>query len=267
MDKRALKILFDTFWSKNGWKPEHLRRASPEAFEYAKSKGLMFEPITVNHKCIVDELSTSIAKLSRRCVADAFLASLSTHRLDWRSALGSFAVFQHMLRHEALPLKGRCRVCGLYLSHPTQDLNVLNFERWKWGGVRHDKIDYAVFDLKGFLANKPPTPNQNDVLIFRRIVKAMASVPSETTSAALHASFQRLIKSNKTERDVIISILGFCGILAPPEHPGFSDSFISPGERALPARRFVDMPYPACWWRGCHGLIEAKLNEYFGHVL
>ncbi len=44
MDKRALKILLDAFWSPAGWKPAASRGPSAENFEYAKSKGMMFEP-------------------------------------------------------------------------------------------------------------------------------------------------------------------------------------------------------------------------------
>ena len=39
IDKRARKILNDTFWSSSGWKREP--KVSPEDFAYAKSKGLI----------------------------------------------------------------------------------------------------------------------------------------------------------------------------------------------------------------------------------
>ncbi len=51
VDKKAKKILFDTYWSGAGWK--RVIHTEPEDFEYAKSKGLMFEPLTISHNdCI-----------------------------------------------------------------------------------------------------------------------------------------------------------------------------------------------------------------------
>jgi hypothetical protein len=155
----------------------------------------------------------------------------------------------------------------LYLSQAEEDLNVLNFERFKWGGVRHEQVSYAAFDLKLFLNNKVPKPTPDDVQIFRSIIAAVATVSPDVTSAALHAHFAKVIKSNKAERDVIIEILGFCGILGTPEHPGFADSFVAVSQRTLPDHRFVDMKYPACWWQGSVGVNQTKLNEYFGHAL
>lgn len=267
MDKRALKILLDAFWSPAGWKPDASRGPSAEDFEYAKSKGMMFEPQELDHHQAVNDLAATIQKLSRRRVADSFLASLSTRRLDWRSPLGSYAVFQHLPIHAPVETGKRCGICGIYLNQSNEDLNVINFERCKWGGVRHDQVSYALFDLQQFLGTETPQPNAEDGQIFRNIVAAIAAVPSETTSAALQAHFAKVIKSNKAERDVIVAILGFCGILGTREHPGFSDSFVSVKERSLPDRRFVDMPYPACWWEGKIGVNQFKLREYFAHVL
>ncbi len=267
MDKRALKILLDAFWSPGGWKPKALRGPSPEEFAYAKSKGMMFDPVRLDHQQTLNELSVAIRRLNRRYVADAFLASLSTRRLDWRSPLGSYAVFQHLPLHAPVNSGGRCSICGLYLSQAEEDLNVLNFERWKWGVVRHDQVGYAVFDLKLFLDNKVSKPTLDDLQIFRNIMAAIAAVAPDVTSAGLHAHFAKVIKSNKAERDVIIKILGFCGILGTPEYPGFADSFVAVSERRLPDRRFVDMSYPACWWQGSVGVNQTKLNEWFGHAL
>ncbi|WMW82040.1 hypothetical protein RF679_07065 [Undibacterium cyanobacteriorum] len=267
MDKRALKILFDSYWSPQGWKPDAKRGPSSEDFAYAKSKRLMFDPIELNHDRILKQLSNSIERLNRRKVADAFLASLSTRRLDWRSALGSYAVFQHLPPHTAQINEHRCSVCGVYLHEHTADLNVLNFERFKWGGVRHTQVIYAAFDLGLLLESPIPTPTAEDIQLFRTMLSAINAAPSNLTSAALQSHFAKVLKSNKAERDVIVAILGFCGILGTHAHPGFSDAFVPSDKRDIPDRHFVDMPYPACWWRGDAGINQTKLEEYFGHVL
>ena len=267
MDQRALKVLLNTFWSTGGWKPDAQRGLSSEDFVYAKSKHFMFDPVQLDHGQAVALLFKSINKLTRRVVVDAFLASLSTRRLDWRSALGSYAVFQHLPTHGPSGDGRRCNTCGFYLQDSEQDLNVLNFERFKWGGVRHDQLVFAAMDLELFLEGMPPIPTIEDIQIFKNVISAITNVPSNVGSGALQSHLAKALKSNKAERDVLIAILGFCDILSTPDHPGFTDRFISIGHRELPNRHFVDMPYPACWWRDDIGINQARLQEYFGHVL
>lgn len=267
MDKRALKILFDAHWSSTGWKPESERESSPEDFEHAKSKGVMFDPVELDHAQALGRLLAAIKKLNRRLVADAFLSSLSTRRLDWRSALGSYTVFQHLAGHSPAQGESQCMWCGMYLNDRTQDFNVLNFERFKWGGVRQDDVVYALMDLELFLLDEVPIPTKDDVRIFESILSAIVNATAGISSAALHTTFAKSLKSNKDERDRIVGILGYCGILGTPAHPGFSDSFVPMTRRTLPDRRFIDMSYPACWWDTEVGVNQSRLNEYFGHVL
>jgi hypothetical protein len=109
VDKRAAKILHDTFWSPEGWKRESERVLSAEDFSYAKAKGLMFDPVNADHTQAVSAVTKLVDRLNRRMVADAFLSSLSTRRLDWRSAMGSYFVSQHLLPHEPQRASGRRR--------------------------------------------------------------------------------------------------------------------------------------------------------------
>ena len=267
MDKRALKILHDTFWSSTGWKQQGRQGLKAEDFAYAKSKRLMFDPVVLDHSNAVARLNRLVKQVSKRQVADAFLASLSTRRLDWRSALGSYAIFQRMPLHDTDPSTNQCQTCGFYLKDTEYDFNVLSFERQKWGGVRHDHIEYAILDLELFLEAGSPKPMQQDFDIFQAIINGISAAPTSVTSAALHSHFAPALKSNKAERDTIIAILGYCGILGTPEHPGYTDAFVAAGDRRLPDRHFVDMKYPACWWNGKIGINQSKLKAYFAHAL
>jgi len=267
LDDRAVKTLFEAYWSPRGWKPDSLRATSPDDFAYTKSKRVMFDPAHLDHAQTVEQVLGAIGRLERRTVADAFLASLSTRRLDWRSALGSFAVFQHLPSHEPHIEDRRCKICGLYSTERAVDLNVLNFERLKWGGVRHDHLEYAALDLGLFLEGPRPTPTSDDIRQFIDILSSIESAPEKTTSALLQSYFPKGLKSNKAERDQVVAILGFCGILGTALHPGHSDAFVPSDRRDLPDRRFIDMSYPACWWRREDGVNQRFLTEYFGHVL
>jgi len=265
-DKRALKILFDYYWSSAGWRPESDRAAASEDLAYAKRAGVMFNPRVVHHDDVVAQVITSASRLSTRRVSDAFLSSLSTRRLDLRSALPTYAVFRHLTAHARTTELGACPVCGLYESD-SEDLSVLNFERFKWGGVRHDDVLYGALDLELFSREPAPSVTSQDVDILRELIKAIDSAPPGTTSASLQQLFAPVFKSNKAERDVVVATLGFCGILRVPGRASYRGSFVSWSERPLPDRRFVDMAYPACWWRAADGVDHDALMEYFGHVL
>lgn len=267
-DRRALKVLFDTYWTSSGWRDRKSRSTPPEDFEYAKQAGVMFDPVRMSHDLLVKRAISAVREVERQAVANAFVRSLSSRRLDLRSALGSFAMFQHLARHPK-PLEGEyCRVCGeLGRGAQPEDLNVLNFERFKWGGVRHTRPLYASLDLELFQKLPADNPTSADVAVFRGLIKAIESTPASTTSAVLQKHITGVFRSNKEERDTVVEILGYCGILANGEHPGFTHGFVDWSDRELPPRRFVDMAYPACWWQGSDGINEEALGLWFGHLL
>ncbi|HEY4146639.1 hypothetical protein [Pinirhizobacter sp.] len=267
VDPRAMKILHNTFWSSAGWKRDSERVISADDLMYAKAKGVMFDPVYMDHDQAANTTCALVDRLDRRTVVDAFLSSLSTRRLDWRSVMGSYSVFQHFIPHEAQGSGKSCTLCGFYFNGHEHDFNVLNFERMKWGGVRHRDLVYAVMDLSLFAEGPAPTPTTEDIMIFQELIGRIRSSAAMTTASTLHSRFPESLKANKSERDIIVAILGFCDVLANSTHPGFSDVFIPADNRPEPHRRFVDMPYPACWWNGEMGVNEDRLKEYFAHVL
>ena len=234
----------------------------------------MFDPVNLSHAEIVAHAISARSQITPQIVADGFLASLSIRRLDIRSALGSFAVLQYFPEHEFSARSASrltawlCSVCGIYHAEESQyDLNILNFERIKWGGARHDQPPYAAFDLEQFIRHPPPRPTPVDIRIFRELLEVIRRVPQETTSARLQKHLRGIMPSNKDERDVLIGILGLAGVLGTRAHPGYFKKFVPYNGRELPARRFVDMAYPACWWRGSDGINHEALGYYFGHIL
>lgn len=267
-DRRAIRILFDTYWTPSGWRDDKSRSTPPEDFDYAKRAGVMFDEVRLSHDDVIARALSAVRAVDRESVADAFVASLSSRRLELRSALGSFAVLQHFPRHHIPTERDACPVCGAYdhASGP-EDLNVLNFERFKWGGVRHDEPLYAALDLELFARLKPPSPAPDDVRLLRAMLDAIEATPPDTSSASLEKHLAKVIKSNKAERDVLIGILGLCGILGTAAHPGYLRQFVPASARELPSRRFVDMAYPACWWTRADGVSEQAVAYWFGQLL
>jgi hypothetical protein len=258
-DKKAQKILFDTFWSPTGWKNHPT--ISEEDLKYAKSAGYMFDKIDVNHNYIIDWLGKSVNSVELSMVTNAFLVSLSSRQLHLRSALGSYAVALHLQKHE---FTGDifCNLCG-QTNTSSIDLNILNFERYKWGGVRHTSPDYIAFDLDMFRLLEIGSPTQEDIAIIIKIIEAIQQSDESTTPNHLEKKISKLLKSNKEERKVLLEILSYCGILSPLNRPCFFDEFVPYNQRYLPDFHKIDWTYPICWWRGSDGVNQEALRYFF----
>ncbi len=160
VDKKAKKVLLNTFWSPNGWKDRPDAFAG-EDFNYAKSKGLMFDPIIIKHDEMVEWLHELHLAITKEQVASAFLHSLSTKNVYLRSALSSWALTSRLSLHSygersvILPNYSSCGDCNFHglmsdREYVNEDLNVLNFERIKWGGIRLNDLRYCWLDLELF---------------------------------------------------------------------------------------------------------------------
>ena len=273
-DKKALQILLDAYWSPKGWKRD--RAIDSAGFEYARQAGYMFDLVTVTHDDIVARLLTIGNRVSMEQVTDAFLASLSTRRLELRSALGSFSFAAHfpdhrLVEHARGPMpSGRlhCRLCGLYghSAAEQEDLNVLSFERWKWGGVRHENPLYCWFDLTQFEKTGLAVPTQEDYSILARIVETASGLTPNAKPNELEKRISKAIRSNASERRVLIEILGYCGVLKPAGRRGFLQAFTPHEHRDRPRDHTNDWKYPVIWWRGADGVDRNALNRLFPKI-
>ncbi|MCP4314530.1 MAG: hypothetical protein GY789_00460 [Hyphomicrobiales bacterium] len=270
MDKKARKILLDAHW-KSGWKED--RSMSDEDWAYAKSKGMVFDSVRIAHDPLVNNLVRMRESVSPRDVGDAFLASLTTRRLDLRSALGSYAVAANFPPHtmnsgprSEMPSGAvRCQICGAY-EFPIpkeEDLNVLNFERHKWGGVRHDQPLYAWFDLSEFLKTTQLDPTEEDRNILRKILQTASRMPSNARPTDLATALSPDLKSNQAERRTLVEILSLSGILQPRGHGGYFGEFTPLFDREHATEHRNDWGYPARWWRGSDGINATAVAAYF----
>ena len=262
-DKKAVRILYNTFWSSAGWKKD--RELSPEDFAYAKSKGLMFDPRTIRHDEMIQAARAMVGEVRHESVANAFVASLSTRELAYRSALGSFAVTRWLLAHSYGEARFRysCTICGDASEHELENLSVLNFERLKWGGVRHLKPYYAWFDLAEFRKLPPPQPTATDRDTLKRVLDIASSQPADARPVDLEKAISGLFPSSKDERRNVLQILGYCGVLQPAGHPTFFQSYANMVDRAQPVEHKNDWNFPILWWRGRDGVNSKAVEFYF----
>ena len=260
---QALQPLKDAFWSPTGWRIPPVM-PGPAEMATAVQNGVMFnEPVELGHDAWITRARTAVSAVSLPEVTDAFIASLPTRRLDLRSALASFAFARHLPAHsfEPDPYGRRCRVCGLYEAGLPEDLNVLSFERFKWGGVRRDSIVYTTFDLEQFRRAPREAPTGQAMDVGCQLLTALHHAAPAATSTTIVRDIS-MVKGNAQERRVLVDILGIVGVLATNDHPGYQSRFIAYADRALPNRHFVESAYPACWWRGADGVDEWAIREF-----
>ena len=265
VDKKAVKILFKRYWSSKGWTDTYIKK---EELDYAKEAGIMFDSIKLSHDEIIHEVNKLVNRLDLNEISDQFIASLSTRRLDLRSALGSYIVGKHLLEHTFIGPDNQCYYCGSYSkTKERQDLNILNFERFKWGGVRHLDPLYIAFDLKQYSNSEKLVPISEDYEILNNILAVVDGLPPEAKIRDLEKALTKIIKSNKEEREVLLQILGYCSILSNKEYPGFTNGFIPFFERDIPNYYKIDWNYPVCWWTGKNGLNREALNIIFPNAI
>ncbi len=267
LDPKAVRILFDTYWRPGGWKHRSEQQTPPGDFAYAKRMGVMFDPVRIRHDDLIKKLADRVSRIDQEGVAAAFLVSLGSRRLELRSALGIYAFARHLPGHRFQGVDGRCDICGQHRDRgKEEDLNVLNFERLKWGGVRHTDPLFTWFDLTEFSKLEVPRPTSEDRGILCGILERARSTPSGVTVQELQRSLTGLFKSTKSERDILLDILGLSGILETSAHPGFMTRFTPSSRREEPPWRFVEREYPVCWWRGRDGVNETRVRELFGSL-
>jgi len=265
MDKKAKKILFSTFW-KNGWIDSRHRALSDADFEYAKSAGLMFDPVPMSHDECINAIVSLVSDISKEQVVSSFLSSLSSRRLDWRSPLASYAIAKTIPEHKYTPVisgtsytNGKptshsyaCGKCNGSNNYDGAHINVLNFERIKWGGVRHGEIFYTYFDLSQLIHADIPEPTDEDLDIFKKILNIIDSSEPTDYPGALEKKLATVVKSNESERQMLIEILASVGVLRP-------------GSYDRPARGKSDWVF-AQYWRGEDKYCRKTVDEYFGKV-
>lgn len=250
IDERAKRILFERHWSPRGWIDEPLRRTSDEDRAYATRAGMMFAPLTIDHDALLDELSALAGGLSLDAAAGAFLASLSARRLDLRSGLASLVLARSLEDHALRPAPGsgsRCARCGAFGRYENEDLDVLNFERHKWGGVRRSDPLYLRLDLAELQRALPAAPTPEDLRIFARVLEIVANSAPRDTPAKLSKGLADALPSTKAERDALVEVLAASGVLvASREGLGCGDFEC------------------AAAWRGADGYDASAVRRLFG---
>lgn len=210
-------------------------------------------------------------KFTKEDVTNYFLASLSSRNSIWRAAFGYYAVFLHLQEHkyeasQVFSSAGECKICRIR-PEENIDTNSLADE------VRESRFDrcsfpeYAAMTFLILSQDLVPEPTKRDIAIFESVLNSIRALPEDAQLAKLKTSITGLLKSNKRERDILLHILGYSGILCSRKIPSFVDRFIGYQERELAQTKHFykrDTAYPLRHWTGKDGVNETAVEWWFG---
>lgn len=269
---RGLEILLNAYWKGGQWASGEI---SKEDFNTAKEERYMFDyPNFMTHNETLDRLNNVLEKISIDEVAKSFLYSLSTRKLEYRSALGSYWYAISVPKHDVM---GRiapicCEYCGWseWDKKPSKyelnrGVNVYNFERYKWGGVRHTYVNYALFDLEQFLKLPKVMPSKNDIEILSNILKCIDIIEPNDKIGKLKECIlkQKIFKTNKNELSELLEILGICGVLSSKEFPCYAEKFVPNNGSRDPIEHKSDFGYPINRWHAKDGVNKRRFEVVF----
>jgi hypothetical protein len=231
--------------------------------------GVMFpEPRILDHDGWVRAAQQGAAAVTAGEVGEAFLASLTSRRMDLRSALASYALTRHLPDHPYTERPGGvgCAVCGIASARDgtaePEDLNSFSQARFGWGGIP-GRIKYAAFDLEQFGRAPRLELTAADLSLGQQIIDYLRQLPPKTT-AAQAARGITMVPGTRDQRNTLMEILGICGILHSPGHPGYADAFIPDWKAATdwPSQRFAFGVYPTWWWKAEGGVSRDSLRQF-----
>ncbi len=275
MDKKALAIL-----KKNYLPYEPKERPSDAEKENAIKRGVYVPESAMTHDEIVTEIKALSERISVESVAKAFLYSLSSGDLKYRTALSSLIWARSLPTHKLI-LKdvneyGRrvvsCNVCGCVHGLEKQE----NID-WNEYGVFHyfSPIDYGrkpnfscaeyvLNDLRAFEKASEVEPRDEDYRILNGIFACAKEMKSHNMDTALVSEIRKRRFFSATGNGIhcILGTLAICDVFESSEHRGFLHSFTNAGD--FNVRRDGLTFYPLYYWRGKNGVNYDAVNEIFG---
>lgn len=277
MDKTAIDILRKTMKTaqkeslKNWWEwNTYMQYITKEDFEYAKQHSVMFDRLYLNHDDMITSIRNAVAAIEIQDVVNAFVYSLSTRKLEYRSFLSSYCIARVLPEHSftkgAFPNENICAVCGLQ-QHKTEEpveFNAIHYFKFNDGCCFTGVIE-VLFDMEQFSKFPKVKPVDEDYRILGELKKIIETAQPKDRIPQLKKSISKIIKSNDEERLGLADMLGVIGVLHDDKHFGYADNYVSYTEREERPVRFDDAAYPAGWWQGKFGVDEQKWNYWFGN--
>ncbi|MBQ3920476.1 MAG: immunity 26/phosphotriesterase HocA family protein [Oscillospiraceae bacterium] len=246
----------------------------------AVKKGLLLPPAAMTHDEIIAEIKTLSARISVEAAAKAFLYSLSSGDMRYRSAISSLlwakALPEHELRSDGVERTEwrtpSCMICGCvhgFTGAEEIDPNEYDVFRYlppKQYGREPDftSAEYVLNDLREFEKLPDAEPKDEDFRILGSMLSCVGEVKSHNKDVALLGEIKnrKILDATGNAIHCILGILSVCGILESEEHKGFLHSFTDHSEHG-PGRDGLSF-YPLNFWRGKDGMNYDAVDEIFG---
>lgn len=269
-DPKAVRILFNTQWDLDGREGAWIEYSEVPAkdLEYAKSAGLMQESFELDHRSMISRVVEMRDRIERRAVAAAFASSLGTRRMDTRSALGSYAHSLHLAAHRFIPTNDaeNCRLCDFPRKENIR-VNHYAFRRIMWAGnVCQGDLGYVLCDLTAFGRSSNACGKPEKTLL-DKMFSSIRRLPKEAGLSDLEKSISGLFPSNKHERQVVLEILGYCGIIKPKDCPSMHVQWVPRCDLPVPTHFYrKEWRSPVSCWTGADGINDEAIDFWFGDL-
>ncbi|AZA93436.1 Uncharacterised protein [Chryseobacterium nakagawai] len=276
MDEKAVKILLKTIKTSQDeslsdwfyW-DNYMQYITQEDFEYAKKHSAMYEQENISHDEICRRIKIAVAKIEKQDIINAFLYSLSTRKLEYRSFLSSYCIAKSLAEHSFVPSptpnERTCAVCGIhaYEFEEPIEFNTINYFKYKDGSC-FDNLIQILFDLEQFPKLPLVKPCENDDKILKELKTIIETSEPGDRVSQLKKRISKTFKSNDGERVAVLEILGVIGVLHDDEHLGYADQYITYPVRVHRPIRNDDVGYLTRWWQGKFGMDTEKWEYWFG---
>ena len=229
----------------------------------------MYDQEKIGHNEICKRIKMAVAKIEKQDVVNAFIYSLSTRQLEYRSFLSSYCIGKTLPEHNFLsspkPNDNICTVCGLhtYDFENLIEFNTINYFKYKHGSC-FDNLISILFDLEQFPKLPIVKPDKSGYEILEELKKNIETAKLDDRISQLKKNISKTLKSNDEERLGILEILGVIGVLHDDKHFGYVDKYVIYPERKHRPIKNDDVRYPSRWWQGKFGIDNEKWKYWFG---
>ena len=269
-DKKAIAIL------KKYYLPYRVEdKPSEKDFSKGVETGVLIQKSITTHDEMISEIKELANRILLESAAKAFLYSLSSGDMRYRSALSSLIWARSLPNHSSKNterINGKCLICGCThgLDEPENidwnDLGVFRYLPPKQYGKNPNYLcpEYVLNDLREFEKLPSVEPKEEDYNILNGIFATIKSMKSHNMDTAVVSEIRgkKIIDATGNGVHCILAILSNCSILENEENKGFLHEFINCG----PIKSYRDdlSFYPLYFWKGRDGINYDAVREIFG---
>ncbi len=275
IDKKSITLLKKYYLS---FKAEGKLSDADKA--HAIKSGVLIPDSAATHDAIITEIKQLSERISLERAAKAFLYSLSSGDLRYRTALSSLVWARALPEHTVCRNRAEesmwripvCAVCGC--SHGLEGAEPVDWNEYgvfrylppKQYGREPDFTcaEYVLNDLREFEKLPDALPCAQDYRILNGIFACVKQLkPHQMDIALVHEIRSRnIMDATGNGIHCVLGVLSICGILENAENKGFLHHFTNSGE--IGGYRDGLSFYPLYYWRGKDGVNELAVKEIFG---